>query len=77
MSRIAVEKAILWGHDPHGIEERIWTHNICYEAFEHQLRLSDAEKKVLVNRKLLCSRHNGVLYVFSFRFFFFFFFHRS
>lgn len=49
MTCTVAEEIDFWRHDPRGIEERIRTQSICCEAFEHQLRLNDVEKRILVN----------------------------
>ncbi|BCR91627.1 putative mating locus protein [Aspergillus chevalieri] len=75
MIRTVAEEIDFWGHNPRGTEERIRTQSICYEAFEHQLRLHDVEKRILVNITN-CSARDAMVFCTCFPppvFFFFFF----
>lgn len=46
--RTVAEKINFWRHDPRSLNDRLRTQQLCYDAFERQLRLNEAEKMVLI-----------------------------
>lgn len=46
--RTVAEKINFWRHDPRKTDDLVQAQKLCYDAFERQLRLNEAEKMILI-----------------------------
>ena len=59
--RTVGENAIFFRRDPNRPDNRAQVQHLCFEAFEHKLRLSEAEKTVII-MITNCSAHDAHMF---------------